>query len=586
MSGSFEELGSSSGSWCLRWTVIAVLIRVEYLVSLTCVSFIFYTACNGRLKMDPHPGAELPHVKSEKDDACSPLLLRNSPQEPKNPREDSPQEPRNSMKDSPQEPRNPLEDSPPEPKNSMKDSPQEPRNPLEDSPQDLRKPSRDGPQEPRCPLGDSTQELRRPLEYFPREPRSPLEGCPREPRSSSDYSIEVPRNSCEDYPRKPQDPMECPQSPSEYNIEVPRNSWEEYPQKRQGPMECPQEPRSPLEDSSEDLGGPLEECPSEPRSPSLEEDGSQEPRSPSLEDSCQEPRSPSLEADSPQEPRSSSSEEDGDDDGHSPESTPNNQIVLYNHAVASNEAIQGAPPPTSSNSEDPLPKFATSTPTTKILPSVGAFTVQCARCFKWRLIPTKEKYEEIRAHILEIPFECETAREWRKGVSCDDPADINQDGSRLWAIDKPSIALPPPGWQRLLRIRGEGSTRFADVYYLAPSGKKLRSMVEIDKYLLEHPEFIEAGVNKSQFSFQIPKPLQENYVRKRPASRLSCDGANRLPEQLGSGPVKPLSWAGPGSDPFDDSPGLIPLLRPTKKRTPRSPKEKMYSTDSMCSFEI
>lgn len=117
------------------------------------------------------------------------------------------------------------------------------------------------------------------------------------------------------------------------------------------------------------------------------------------------------------------------------------------------------------------------------VPSIGAFTVQCASCFKWRLIPTKEKYEEIREKILEVPFVCERAREWRPEVSCEDREDISQDGSRLWAIDKPQIPLPPPGWERLIHIRGEGCTRFADVYYAAPNGKKLRSLVEVQRLL-------------------------------------------------------------------------------------------------------
>jgi len=34
---------------------------------------------------------------------------------------------------------------------------------------------------------------------------------------------------------------------------------------------------------------------------------------------------------------------------------------------------------------------------------------------------------------------------------------------------------------------------------------------------MEHPEYTRDGVTLSQFSFQIPRPLQENYVRKRPA---------------------------------------------------------------------
>lgn len=96
--------------------------------------------------------------------------------------------------------------------------------------------------------------------------------------------------------------------------------------------------------------------------------------------------------------------------------------------------------------------------------SIGAFTAQCSECFNWRLIPTIEKYEQIRENLSGNPFICERAEEWGRKVSCVDPSDINQDGSRIWAIDKPNIARTPQGWERLLKIRGEGSTRFADVY--------------------------------------------------------------------------------------------------------------------------
>lgn len=37
------------------------------------------------------------------------------------------------------------------------------------------------------------------------------------------------------------------------------------------------------------------------------------------------------------------------------------------------------------------------------------------------------------------------------------------------------------------------------------------------RYLDEHPQYKDEGVSMSKFSFQIPKPLQENYVRKRPS---------------------------------------------------------------------
>ncbi|KAI3931243.1 hypothetical protein MKX01_040160 [Papaver californicum] len=180
--------------------------------------------------------------------------------------------------------------------------------------------------------------------------------------------------------------------------------------------------------------------------------------------------------------------------------------------------------------------------------NIGTFTVQCADCNKWRLIPTKEKYEEIRENISRERFVCESAREWNPDISCDDPADIIQDGSKLWALDKPNIPQPPPDWERLYRIRGEGCTRFADVYYVTPSGKRLRSMVEIQKYVLEHPD---AGLTTSQFSFLIPKPLQENYVRKqnklkRPTTVTSSPGLSRL-QPLEPTEVNPLAWAGPAN---------------------------------------
>lgn len=217
------------------------------------------------------------------------------------------------------------------------------------------------------------------------------------------------------------------------------------------------------------------------------------------------------------------------------------------------------------------------------LSSVGAFTVQCANCFKWRLIPTKEKYEEIREHILENPFVCETARDWRPDISCEDPADISQDGSRLWAIDKPSIAKPPRGWQRILHIRGEGSTKFADIYYQAPTGKRLRSMVEIQKYLLEHPEYIREGVTLSQFSFQIPRPLQEDYVKKRPARTALND--NSRPTEPGE--ANPSASAAPddtemrlggpaSSPPCLDTPVSDPIQRPAKQAR-RIPLEHMFN---------
>lgn len=51
---------------------------------------------------------------------------------------------------------------------------------------------------------------------------------------------------------------------------------------------------------------------------------------------------------------------------------------------------------------------------------------------------------------------------------------------------------------------------------------------------MEHPEYARAGVKMSQFSFQIPKPLQENYVRKRvPKAHTSHDTPKALEPRAG-----------------------------------------------------
>uniref|UniRef100_A0A0E0B4S7 MBD domain-containing protein n=1 Tax=Oryza glumipatula TaxID=40148 RepID=A0A0E0B4S7_9ORYZ len=201
-----------------------------------------------------------------------------------------------------------------------------------------------------------------------------------------------------------------------------------------------------------------------------------------------------------------------DNDEFSSESA-SNQMVLFNpETVAKGQDELGE------NHSPSLQKSANYP--NRGMPSIGAFTVQCAKCFKWRLIPTKEKYEEIQ--------------------------DISQDGSRLWAIDKPNIALPPPGWERQIRIRGEGGTKFADVYYTSPTGRKLRSLVEIDRYLLENPDYVAQGVTLTQFSFQIPRPLRQDYVKKRPKIVNPNDEASVVttksvkPEE-----VSPIAWAAP-----------------------------------------
>lgn len=173
---------------------------------------------------------------------------------------------------------------------------------------------------------------------------------------------------------------------------------------------------------------------------------------------------PSYKHSSPSDPIDASSPSSSSDDENDISNDDlSKQLVLYDPVANGRNTLDLFPGPIRCAPPSP-PRSKPPSSAPRVLPSVGCFTVQCASCFKWRLIPTKEKYEEIREHILEQPFICEKAREWRPDVSCDDPEDISQDGSRIWAIDKPNIAQPPAGWERLLRIRGEGSTKFADVY--------------------------------------------------------------------------------------------------------------------------
>ncbi|XP_013459281.2 methyl-CpG-binding domain-containing protein 2 [Medicago truncatula] len=258
---------------------------------------------------------------------------------------------------------------------------------------------------------------------------------------------------------------------------------------------------------------------------------------------------------------SSSASSSSDDENNLSNDDTSKKLVLYDHVTNGDNTNQLAPDPLRRRPPRPLrSKPPSSAP--KVLPVVGAFTVQCNSCYKWRLIPTKKKYEEIREHNLQHPFICVKAREWRPDISCDDPEDVSQDNNMIWAIDKPEIPQAPDGWQRLLRIRGEGSSQFGDIYYKAPSGKKLRSMPEVEKFFADHPEYVTNGVTSARFSFQMPKPLQENYVKKKRSHAKSVE-----PKQ-----VSPLAWAGPeaGTNSKEGRHVSDPVRRPAKKQTTQS----------------
>jgi hypothetical protein len=168
------------------------------------------------------------------------------------------------------------------------------------------------------------------------------------------------------------------------------------------------------------------------------------------------------------------SDSDDDDDDYSDKDysveEESNQLVLYEPRTTTHRKqreVQFAEPiylSTPLQQRSSKAKYGHS----KVLPSIGAYTVQCADCFKWRIVPTKEKYEELRETICRQLFVCARACEWNRPLSCDDPEDMSQDENHVWALDKPEIPQPPPGWYRDVRIRGEGCSKFADVYVTVP----------------------------------------------------------------------------------------------------------------------
>ncbi|KAG8370693.1 hypothetical protein BUALT_Bualt13G0009900 [Buddleja alternifolia] len=134
--------------------------------------------------------------------------------------------------------------------------------------------------------------------------------------------------------------------------------------------------------------------------------------------------------------------------------------------------------------------------------SIELWSVQCHECFKWRLIPTQEEYEEIRSKITQHPFVCTK----KPGISCENPADIEYDNSRTWVIDKPDLPKTPKGFKRKIVLRKDFSKM--DCYYDTPTGKRLRSSTEVPKYLDENPEY-KKDVSVQDFSFSRPKIMED-----------------------------------------------------------------------------
>ncbi|XP_072958684.1 methyl-CpG-binding domain-containing protein 4-like [Typha angustifolia] len=134
--------------------------------------------------------------------------------------------------------------------------------------------------------------------------------------------------------------------------------------------------------------------------------------------------------------------------------------------------------------------------------SIGAYAVQCGKCFKWRLIPTKEEFETIRENFIEDPWFCDK----KPKFSCDDPGDIEYDSSRIWVVDKPNLPKTPPNTERMLIMRKDLSKM--DTYYIMPNGKKVRGIGDVEKFLEAHPEY-RGTLPISSFSFTPPKVMED-----------------------------------------------------------------------------
>ncbi|TKW27396.1 hypothetical protein SEVIR_3G254000v4 [Setaria viridis] len=134
--------------------------------------------------------------------------------------------------------------------------------------------------------------------------------------------------------------------------------------------------------------------------------------------------------------------------------------------------------------------------------SVGLYAAQCYMCYKWRMIPTKEEFETLRENFTEDPWFCSR----RPDCSCEDPADIEYDSSRIWVLDKPNIPKPPPETERLVIMRRDFSKM--DTYYVMPNGKRARCAGDVDKFLEANPEY-KNRISTSDFNFAPPKVVEE-----------------------------------------------------------------------------
>ncbi|CAM0885773.1 unnamed protein product [Alopecurus aequalis] len=129
---------------------------------------------------------------------------------------------------------------------------------------------------------------------------------------------------------------------------------------------------------------------------------------------------------------------------------------------------------------------------------VSMFAVQCCDCHKWRMIPTKDEFETIRENFTEDPWFCGR----KPGCSCEDPADIEYDNSRIWVIDMPDIPKPPPNTERLAIMRRDLANM--DICYVLPDGEYAKCPGDVQEFLDKNPEYKDI-ISVESFNFTVPR---------------------------------------------------------------------------------
>ncbi|XP_010448849.1 PREDICTED: methyl-CpG-binding domain-containing protein 1-like [Camelina sativa] len=131
---------------------------------------------------------------------------------------------------------------------------------------------------------------------------------------------------------------------------------------------------------------------------------------------------------------------------------------------------------------------------------IDIFAVQCAECQKWRKLNSQEDYELFRSRQLEEQFVCEEI----EGVSCEDAGDIEYDSSNTWVTEKPGLPETPEGFKRSYVMRKDYSKM--DVYYVTSTGKKLKTLAEIEAFIAANEEF---NAPLEDFNFTVPKVMED-----------------------------------------------------------------------------